>query len=179
MWIAIDAGGNPAKEVVAKDGLAVLTIVSPDEPNPQVIAQYNPKEIQIDRTVPWGKHGTTGSPKKSGQSGKERGMLSLEFTGTEPRTVTVELLFDGFEDNRSVAPTLEVLEQLATVRDPDSKKEEMLRPYRCIVIWGETLRNFRCVIESLSIKYTMMAPDGTPLRATATVKLKEVNFHDR
>jgi hypothetical protein len=32
---------------------------------------------------------------------------------------------------------------------------------------------FKCVIESISTKYTMFMPDGTPLRATVTLKLKE------
>ena len=31
------------------------------------------------------------------------------------------------------------------------------------------------MIESLSTKLTMFAPNGTPLRATCTVKLKEVH----
>ena len=34
---------------------------------------------------------------------------------------------------------------------------------------------FRCVIESLSTKYTMFSDQGVPLRATCTVKLKEAD----
>jgi len=159
--------------------LASLTIFSPDDPsnNLQVEAQYNPKELEITRTVPWTKHQFTnlGSPKTMKEAAKERGMLSLEFTGTDSRSVMVELLFDGFEKNQSVGPQVDKLEKLATVRDPESPLEEMRRPYRCVVVWGETLRNFRCVIESLAIKYTMFSRTGVPLRATCSVKLKEAD----
>jgi len=34
---------------------------------------------------------------------------------------------------------------------------------------------FKCVIESLSVKYTMFSDQGVPLRATCTVKLKEAD----
>ena len=160
--------------------LASLTIFSPDDPSSslQVEAQYNPKELEITRAVPWMKHqfANLGSPKTMKEAAKERGHLSLEFTGTDSRSVTVELLFDGYENQRSVGPQVDKLEKLATVRDPQSPLEDMRRPYRCVVVWGETLRNFRCVIESLAIKYTMFSRSGVPLRATCTVKLKECDI---
>lgn len=160
--------------------LASLTIFSPDDPssNFQVEAQYNPKELEITRAVPWQKHQFTnlGSPKTMKEAAAERGHLSLEFTGTDSRSITVELLFDGFEKNQSVSPQVDKLEKLATVRDPQSPFEDMRRPYRCVVVWGETLRNFRCVIESLAIKYTMFSRSGVPLRATCIVKLKECDI---
>jgi hypothetical protein len=44
-----------------------------------------------------------------------------------------------------------------------------------VATWGATVEKFRCVIESLSTKYTMFSDDGVPLRATCTVKLKEAD----
>ena len=66
----------------------------------EVAAQYNPKELQIDKTIPWSKvnqanQSTTGNaatPKPSGGTG-----IHLEFTGAEGRSMSVELLFDGYE----------------------------------------------------------------------------------
>jgi hypothetical protein len=44
-----------------------------------------------------------------------------------------------------------------------------------VVIWGpSSARQFRCVIDSLTTKLTMFAPNGEPLRATCTMKLTEV-----
>jgi hypothetical protein len=155
--------------------LSALTIFSTENMKLRVEAQYNPKELQIERPVPWVKHQLTnsGSARAKADAAAGRGHLQLEFTGSESRSMTIELLFDGFEQNRSVEPQIDILDALAQVRDPQSSVEEMRRPYRCVVLWGETLRKFQCVIESLTVKYTMFSRTGVPLRATCMVKLKE------
>ena len=133
----------------------------------QIEAQYNPKELQVDMSVPWSKVNQANNSNTQG--------IHLEFTGADGRTVTVELLFDGYETNTSVAGQVKALQTLASVWKPDSKQENERRPHRCVAKWGKTLDSFRCVIESLSTKYTMFGDDGTPLRATCTVTLKEAD----
>jgi hypothetical protein len=144
----------------------VVSIASVDT-GIHVDAQYNPKELQIDQSVPW---------QKNPQSNKspEKG-IQLEFTGAEGRTMSVEMLFDGVENGSSVAGPIKTLGTMASVLDPGSTDENKRRPHRCVVTWGATIPSFRCVIESLSVKYTMFSEDGIPLRATATVKLKEAD----
>jgi hypothetical protein len=140
-----------------------------------VTAQYNPKELQIDKSVPWSK--VNEANKSNAKSSSTQG-IHLEFTGAEGRSLSVELLFDGVEGgNRSVdvASNVKDLETLASVIEPGSPEEDKRRPHRCVCTWGTTLDSFRCVIESLSTKYTMFDTDGTPLRATCTVKLKEAD----
>jgi hypothetical protein len=61
------------------------------------------------------------------------------------------------------------------VLDPTSPDETLRRPHMCVVTWGTTVPTFKCVIESLSVKYTMFSDQGVPLRATCTVKLKEAD----
>jgi hypothetical protein len=142
-----------------------LTIASKDEPGIRVPAQYNPKELQVDQTVPWKK------PDAANQTGSEQGS-----GGKDP----IALLFDGFEQNRSVAGQIAALETLARVREPENPDETKRRPHQCIVSWGGAgLPSFECVIESLSTKYTMFSPEGMPLRATCTVKLKEAHAVDK
>jgi hypothetical protein len=145
----------------------VIAIASLDT-SAKVEAQYNPKELQIDRSVPWQKNPQANKSPEKG--------IQLEFTGAEGRSMSVELLFDGFEtnDSASVKEKIETLNTLASPRDPSSKEENMRRPHRCVVSWGG-LPSFRCVIESLSVKYTMFSEGGDPLRATCTVKLKEAD----
>jgi hypothetical protein len=42
-----------------------------------------------------------------------------------------------------------------------------------MVIWGgKKFLDFKGVITNLAVKYTMFLPDGTPVRATATVSLQ-------
>lgn len=161
-------------------GKGKITITSIDDSSLSVEAQFNPKELQIDRTVPWSPTGETNKDNKSDTS-KTNGGIHLEFTGAQGRTLSVELLFDGFEAQAgdgfktTVSSRVSTLEELASVRKPGSKKEDDRRPHWCMVTWGGALRGFRCVIESLSTKYTMFDDAGTPLRATCTVKLKEAD----
>jgi hypothetical protein len=159
-----------------------ITISSIDTPSIKVSAHYNPKELQIDRSVPWSPTGETNRNNNTNATASENVGIHLEFTGAQGRSLTIEMLFDGYEksagDGFKVDVSAEVgkLETLASVRKPGSDKEDERRPHHCLAHWGSTLQNFRCVIESLSTKYTMFDEKGKPLRATCTVKLKEADF---
>ena len=143
-----------------------VKIGSLDDSGLEVEAQYNPKELQIDKTVPWQKHN------KANANG-----LQLEFTGAEGRSMSLELMFDGFETNESVEDDVADLQTMASVRDAESSEDDMRRPHHCVVVWGTVMggddNKFKCVIESISTKYTMFSSAGAPLRATVTLKLKE------
>ncbi|HEY3802482.1 MAG TPA: hypothetical protein VGL61_07730 [Kofleriaceae bacterium] len=142
-------------------------IGSLDDTSVSVSAQYNPKELTVDKQIPWSQH----------TKGNTDG-LQWEFTGSQGRTMNVDLLFDGMEENESVASTVQTFEKLAAVRDPTSTLPEMRRPHHCIAVWGTVLTDptaprFQCVIMQVTVKYTMFSPDGNPLRATITLKLQE------
>ncbi len=140
---------------------AKLTIASlePEATDLTVEAQYNPKELQVEKPVPWLEHE----------------QLQLEYGGIKAHTLSVELLVDGYETGTSIAPTVERLERLSSPRDASSKREQMRRPHRCVVLWGHAgMPRLRCVIEQLTTKYVMWDRAGRPLRAICTVKLKEV-----
>ncbi|HEU0032950.1 MAG TPA: hypothetical protein VFQ53_20100 [Kofleriaceae bacterium] len=161
------------------DLVAKLTIKSLDMPDAAhtVEAQYNPKELQVDQNVPWKKPEAATQAGTQKQNASEEDPMALEFVGAEGRTMSVELLFDGYENPKAstVARDVGVLVELAAVIDPKSTDEKKRRPHQCMVTWGTTLPKFKCVIESLSTKYTMFSKEGDPLRATCTVKLKEAN----
>jgi len=149
-----------------------LAIGSLDKERLTVVAQYNPKELQIDKQVPWMQHNSRPAVERPGDSKQD----DAESNSAPTRSMSVELLFDGFEDNRSIHPEIDKLEALSSIQEIGSKKEPLRRPHFCIVTWGTAgTRPFRCVIESLSTKLMMFAPNGAPLRATCTVKLKEVH----
>jgi len=160
------SAAGPAAEKVAKQNHGSIYICSVDK-NVGVQAQYNPKELQVDQNVPWSKKNQANQTNATG--------LHLEFTGAEGRSMSVELLFDGYEQKTSVSDSVNALYTMASVIDPASPNEDLRRPHLCVASWGDTVKSFRCVIESLSIKYTMFSPTGTPLRATCTVKLKEAD----
>jgi hypothetical protein len=143
---------------------AKLTIGSLDDSDLEVEAHYNPQELAIDKQLAWAE--------------RPRGE-HVELTGAPKRGMTIELLFDGYEAGHTVAAEITVLETLSSIRDKVPPEEHKKRPHHCVVVWGDRgIRPFRCVIESLVVKYTMFDTYGAPLRATCTVKLKEAEFRD-
>lgn len=163
---------------------AKLWIASIDDPKLEVRAQYNPKELQIDKQVPWMEH--KAKDNRSGSKRTEQNpsqQFDLEFNGAPTRSMTLELLFDCYEGPApSVEPDIQTLEVLSSVQDPEGGEQELRRPHHCIVVWGASsagMPPFPCVIESLTTKYTMWDHAGTPKRATCTVKLKEAHRMSR
>jgi hypothetical protein len=148
-------------------GAGTISIGSTDDTSVTVDAQYNPKELQVDMSVPWQKTNQANQGNTEG--------IHLEFTGAEGRSMSVELLFDGYETGTSIADKVNALVTMASVWKPGSSKEAERRPHLCVAKWGSTVPTFKCVIESVSTKYTMFSDAGVPLRATCTVKLKEAD----
>lgn len=135
----------------------------------EIAAQYNPKEVARQSTATWNNHpNTSGKKSKSGENYRW-----LEYGSTEPRSETVELLFDGFEEGISVASLVEKLEGLTIPVDLQSKKASERHPQICIAVWGA--QKLRCVVTSVATKLTMFDASGEPLRATCTVTIKEVD----
>jgi hypothetical protein len=174
---------NPplSKSVSIKEGMTSPTkiiIGSLEKPELYVEAQFNPKEIEVAQNVPWQK------PQEANKSNAKNNATSgvnLEFQGTEGRSLTLDLLFDNFEEGNnsrsvSVVDMVKRLQELASVRELGSTQEDKKRPHRCLVVWGEVLPGFKCVISSLSVKYLMFSPQGVPLRAQCTVKVMEADF---
>ncbi|HVV83588.1 MAG TPA: hypothetical protein VHE35_10970 [Kofleriaceae bacterium] len=133
-----------------------------------LVAQYNPSQLQLDEGASW-------SPSASSRDS----VPPLEFSATRPRSLSLELFFDAFEERdpawrnvqtRYVAP----LTRLTRVIDPDGS-EDKRRPPLVKVTWGTGLDSFVGVIESVSTKLTMFGEDGTPVRATCSVKLLEAH----
>lgn len=123
----------------------------------EITAYFNPKEVGIDKNVPWNKH----------KDSKANAPL-LEFTDADPSELSLELLFDTFESRRSVFEDyIDKLQNLVRV------DEKMKRPPMVLFLWGTVFPKFMGVVSTLGVKYTMFLPDGTPVRATVTMKIKE------
>jgi hypothetical protein len=147
------------------DPTAKLKIVSLEDPLLTVVAHFNPKEVSVDRSVP--------------RQLQKKGPAHLEFTAGEPKTMSFELMFDGFDT--SVQTEIDNLHKLAEM------VPALKRPARVKVIWGAPgdsatpddesagggISSFQAVIESVAVKHTTVTPDGKVVRAIASVKFKE------
>src|SRR5262245_13489198 len=121
-------------------------------------AQFNPKEISVDRTAVWQSPPVPGAPPQ------------LQFVRLELARMAFELLFDGVKSSTSVQPHLDALQRFLVV-DPS-----LHRPPKVRVSWGTgagTMPHFDGVVASLSVSYVSFGPSGVPVRATASVLLEE------
>ncbi len=146
-----------------------LTIIALDKPaapgKASLEAQYNPKEIGVDKKVPWQK-----APTSTGDQPE------MQFTSAEGRTMSFEMFFDTYEEGSNVhTKYVGPLIALAMVMEPGGK-EEKKRPPRVRILWGNgALPQFDGVIASVGTKYTMFKADGTPVRATCNVQITEAS----
>ena len=138
------------KEVVFDEGAAIEAL-------------FNPDELSLSSTVGWQKNSARG-----------RDVPELAFTTSEPRTLSIKLLFDTYDNSRASADKEDVRKvytdkvfKLALV---DGDKH---RPPVCKLTWGEAGEWFQGVLERLDQKFTMFMEDGKPVRATLTCAFKE------
>lgn len=172
---------EPAKE---KIWIGSIDEVPPDGGKAgslSVEAQYNPGTLEVKQSVPWKKPDAASQGTGANAAPKaDKNYMALEFSGAEGREISLELLFDDVESTKpSIVDKVSRLEKLAMVRKPGSDADTDRRPHHCVVVWANVLPRFKCVITSLSTKYTMFKSDGTPLRATCTISLKEAARVDR
>lgn len=151
-----------------------LTIGSLDNVELAVEAHYNPKEIDLAKQATWRDDASVKAHAGTGDK------FDLEYQNAPPRTMSLELLFDGFESATSIEPQVAGLQELASPIDETATKYDARRPHICVVVWADSqFPRFQCVIESVAIKYTMFSKHGRPLRATCQVKLKEIRPQHR
>jgi hypothetical protein len=138
--------------------LPAFSIRSLEGPRVVVTGSYNPKEISVDRAVPWAKSARSSADPPD-----------LEFTSAAGRSMSFELMFDTFETQQNVhAEFVGNLMQLTLV------DAALKRPPRVAVTWGrDGVLDFQGVIESIGVKYTMFLADGTPVRAICHVRIRE------
>jgi hypothetical protein len=156
-------------------GVMKLSIGSTDDIELQVTAQYNPSQLDLQRTVGWER----GNNKRDNRPDHRRSKPAdndLEYKGGEGRSLTLELLFDGVETGTCVEPQIEVLDEMATLRHELDSKDPDPRPHQCVIVWGTGgIKPLVCVIESIGVKYSWFDRTGRPLRALVTLKVKEAS----
>lgn len=94
------------------------------------------------------------------------------FLGSEPRSLSVEVLLDGTYKQASVQADVDLL-FACCMPTATSLAFEMPSPPFVIFGWGSNL-GFLSFMESVSAEYTLFKPDGTPLRASCTLTMKEI-----
>lgn len=124
---------------------------------------FNPTEYTIAKTNNWQAKPVVG-----------KNVPKMDFTGGGARSMTVELMFDVFEDPLGdVRQYTDKLFKLCLI-DPSQKnaKTKKARPPFILFEWGDNWQ-FKAAITSLSIRFTLFRHNGVPVRALANMTLME------
>jgi len=157
-----------ATAVGSKNGKAYLIIkeASPDGGKSQIGQldfQYNPEKLEINKTSNWNNKDSKPAEKGS----------TPEFTGAEPRTMSVEIFLDAAE-----RPSYDLNKDIKMLFDccgPTDKSIQQKNPSPPFVTfgWGKTMQ-FEAIVTSVKVTLVLFSPEGQPLRAKCVVALKEV-----
>jgi phage tail protein X len=128
-------------------------------PVPSVVVPMNPAEYRRSGRIAYT------DTKAAGAAGG-----SPVFDRMEQETVTFELVFDatgvvpaspGVSTTNGVTDQIDQLRMVTYAYNGDIHSTHFLK-----LAWGTLL--FKCVLQSLELKYNLFAPSGVPLRARAT-----------
>lgn len=137
--------------------------LSAKETGERVQCMFNPTELKVSLSSSWKRgeasRGSTDAP-------------PAEFTGTKPAIISMELLFDGWEDGGTdVTPDVEML--LSWTRPTaDSVRNNTPQPPIVVLHWG-TKSYFEVYVKTVAAKYQMFDAEGNVLRARVTLTLEQ------
>lgn len=143
----------------------------------EVEAQYNPTEITFNKGVQIAEIAIPGldSP-------------ILQFVRGQNETLALDLFFDTTESGTAGAAVVAVTEKTDAFYQLVKIDRTTHAPPVVEVTWGsnelpgskltdqwasQNRSEFRCVVESVQQRFTLFSPEGVPLRATLSVRLKE------
>lgn len=128
--------------------------------------KFNPKEYSISKQNSWN------------QADANRGSDTppLHFGGGQPKQLKLQLFFDTYEDGtdvrREYTDKLFKMMEINPRLPEGSTNQTNGAPPKLKFSWG-TVWSFFCYLESLSVQFTLFLADGTPVRATADLGLKQ------
>ena len=131
---------------------------------------FNPTEYSISKANKW-------EPKAN----KSGNVPKWEFAGGDPRQMSIVLFFDSYLPRKGVSindvrtKTNMLFKFMMIDKALKGAKSKMGQPPACRLVWGQDSKfHFDCYILSCTINYTLFNENGVPIRATATLSLKEV-----
>jgi LysM repeat protein len=128
-------------------------VITPNGGQP-IPVLFNPTQYSLDKSNQIAEIGIPGL-----------GAPILQYVRGNVRTLSMELFFDTYEQQTDVREHTNRIYELLAI-DSDTHV-----PPVCTFTWGEF--NFQFVLDRVGGRFTLFLSDGTPVRATLTVTLKE------
>ena len=125
---------------------------------------FNPAEFSISQTNGW-----------EGKNAPGRNAPQLAFTGGQSGTMSLSLVFDTTADGTPVTKhtnkLLDVMRIDERLPGHDASRTNG-RPQWVVFHWGD-LHSFKAVVDSLNLSFTYFSSGAVPLRAKASLSLKQ------
>ena len=137
----------------------------------KIVAAFNPSHLKFSRNASW-----------KSQGAAQRDVPELQFTGAEPRTLSIDLVFDTFDTDEEPGSKQKVTDltdevfKLTTVETHGEKH----RPPVCRLRWGSAGVFFQGVLQRLEQDIVLFMENGTPVRAKLACTFMEwrTNYDD-
>jgi hypothetical protein len=127
---------------------------------------FNPKEYTISKSNTW----------SATDANRGSDTPPLHFGGGQPKQMKLQLFFDtyvkGTDVRRDYTDKLFKMMEIDPKLPEGSTNQTTGSPPKLKFTWG-TVWSFFCYLESLSVQFTLFLADGTPVRATADLGLKQ------
>ena len=121
---------------------------------------FNPKEWAITHAADWKAETSKKSPPPP------------EFKGPKPASATVEVFLDECEkEGGDISKTVARLRKIVAPEPTSVSSNKPSAPH-VLFQWGTAI-TFKGYVESVAVKYTMFRGEGTPIRGTCTLTMKE------
>lgn len=145
---------------------AKATLYSLDGKNYSFAFKYNPTSISITESISLSENG--------GARTEKDGIPKVSFACPEAKTISIQdIVFDSYEDDKGK----DVFSQLQQLTKAVKFISGEQRPPVYLFRWG-AIHYAYCYVESIDYELTMFSPDGTPVRANASISMKEVDPYD-
>ena len=121
---------------------------------------FNPKDYSVTQSADW-----TVTQAKGG-------LPTPQYNGPKPTQISVELFMDDTEEEGGdVSKTVETLIK-ACLPTADTKSKNKPSAPMVKFEWGTRIQ-FKGYLEQVAVKYTLFRSDGTPVRGTANLTIKQ------
>jgi nucleoid-associated protein YgaU len=127
--------------------------------------QFNPKELSLTKNAKWKQDANANAPKSTS---------AVQFLGSDPSKLSLEMFLDATDKmDDKVAKTVDKLFSCCVPTDTSRQAKKGSPPW-VIFHWGG-LTSFCAYVSSVTAKYTLFTPGGTPVRAVCTIALEEIS----
>jgi hypothetical protein len=128
----------------------------------RITCKFNPKEYTVQKSAAWNRDNRPGV----------RSTSMPQFTGSEPRSLSLEVFLDETAKGGDVSKDVETLFGCLVPLGTTLSAQKPSPPFVQFG-WGTTVL-FTAYLKSVSAKYTLFRPTGAPVRAACTISLEEI-----